>query len=195
MDIDYYCALTSPWSYLGHARLGKIAADAGATIRIMPVNALTVFDRTGGLPLPKRSPERQAYRMQEIKRWPARLGIPLNPQPAFFPTDETQAALIVIAARESGKDAFGLAGRFMRAVWAEERNIADTATIAAIVGEAGLDHGALARKAEEIDAAAIRDQHGEQAVAEGVFGVPSYKIGDQLFWGQDRLSFVEDALS
>lgn len=195
MDIDYYCALTSPWSYLGHERLGKMAADAGAVIRIHPVNALEVFGQTGGLPLPKRSPQRQAYRLQELPRWRDRHGVALNVHPSFFPADETEAAHLVIAARESGADAFGLAGRFMRAVWAEERNIADSATIAAIIGEAGLSHADLARTAEEIDAAGIRNREGEAAIERGVFGFPTYVIGDDIFWGQDRLDFVEERLA
>jgi len=194
MDIQYYCALSSPWSYLGHARLGEIAAEHRAVIRIHPVNALAIFDRTGGLPLPKRSPERQAYRLQELERWRTRLGVPLNIHPAHFPADETEAALLVVAARERGADAFGLAGRFMRAVWAEERNIGDSATVAAIIAEAGLSHAELASKAEEIDAAAIRDKEGQEAISRGVFGVPSYLIGQDLFWGQDRLEFVADRL-
>jgi 2-hydroxychromene-2-carboxylate isomerase len=194
LNIDYYCALTSPWSYMGHGRLADMAAEAGAVIRIHPVNALEVFDQTGGLPLPKRSPQRQAYRLQELPRWRDRHGIQLNIHPSYFPADETAAALLVIAARESGGDAFGLAGRFMRAVWAEDRNIADTATIAEIVGEAGLSHTELSRTAEEIDAAAIRNQEAEEAIAQGVFGFPTYVVGDDMFWGQDRLDFVRERL-
>lgn len=180
---------------MGHDRLAKMAADAGAVIRMHPVNALEVFDQTGGLPLPKRSPERQAYRLQELPRWRDRHGIPLNIHPSHFPADETEAAVLVVAARESGADAFGLAGRFMRAVWAEDRNIADSATIAAIIGEAGLSHADLARTAEEIDAAAIRRTEAEEAIERGVFGFPTYVIGDDMFWGQDRLDFVQERLA
>ncbi|WP_416898188.1 MAG: 2-hydroxychromene-2-carboxylate isomerase [Minwuia sp.] len=195
MTVDYYCALSSPWSYLGHERLGKIAAARKLAIRIHPVNALAIFDRTGGLPLPKRSPERQAYRLQELERWRKRLGVALNLKPAHFPADETEAARLVVASREAGRDAFGLAGRFMRAVWAEERNIADPGTIGAIVAEAGQDHAELVKTADSIDALALRDRDGEAAIARGVFGVPTYVVGDQLFWGQDRLEFVEEVLS
>lgn len=195
MTIDYYCALTSPWSYMGHARLGEIAAGKGATINIHPVNALAIFDRTGGLPLPKRSPERQAYRLQELHRWRSRLGVALNIHPAHFPADETDAAILVVAARETGADAFDLAGRFMRAVWAEDRNIGDSATVAAIVGEAGLNYAELTGAAENLDAAGLRDQEGQDAIAKGIFGVPSYLIGEDLFWGQDRIEFVADRLA
>lgn len=179
---------------MGHQRLYDMAAEAGAVIRIHPVNALEVFDQTGGLPLPKRSPQRQAYRLQELPRWRDRHGIALNIHPSYFPADETAAAVLVVAARETGADAFGLAGRFMRAVWAEERNIADSATIAEIIGEAGLSHADLSRAAEETGAAAIRQKEAEAAIEKGVFGFPTYVIGDDMFWGQDRLDFVQERL-
>jgi 2-hydroxychromene-2-carboxylate isomerase len=194
MNIDYYCALTSPWSYMGHARLAQMAAAAGATISIHPVNALEVFDQTGGLPLPKRSPERQAYRLQELPRWRDRLALPLNIHPAYFPADETEAACLVVAARETGADAFGLAERFMRAVWTEDRNIGDSATVAAILGEAGLDHAELSAIAGDMDAAGIRLKEGKEAISRGIFGFPTYVIGDDMFWGQDRLEFVAERL-
>lgn len=195
MQIDYYCALSSPWSYLGHERLERMAAEAGCAVAIHPVNALAMFEKTGGLPLPKRSPERQAYRLLELQRWRERLSVPLNLHPKHFPVDETRAAELVIAARENGEDAFGLAGRFMRAVWAEERDISNPDMIAQIVSEAGLDLKGLSDTSSGIDAASIRAQDTERAIARGVFGVPAYSLGDELFWGQDRLDFVGERIS
>lgn len=195
MRIDYYCALVSPWSYLGHRRLREIAARHGAEIIIHPVNVLAVFERTGGLPLPKRSPQRQAYRMQELRRWRERLGVPLNLEPAHFPADETRAAEMVLAARAEGLDAMELADRFMRACWAEERDIGLSRTIAEIIGEAGMDGAALERAASRYDVNAIRAAETDDAVARGVFGAPTYIIGEEIFWGQDRLDFVEAALA
>lgn len=194
MRVDYYCALTSPWTYLGHARLREIAARHGAEVTIHPVNVLAIFERTGGLPLPKRAPERQAYRLKELGRWRERLGVELNLKPAHFPADETRAAETVIAARAEGLDAMDLAGRFMRAVWAEERDIGLARTIREVVAEAGMDPGALERAAGRYDANAIRAAETDQAVARGVFGAPTYVVGDEIFWGQDRLDFVDAAL-
>ena len=195
MRVDYYCALISPWTYLGHERLRALAASHGADIVIHPVNVLAVFEQTGGLPLPKRAPQRQAYRMQELRRWRERLGVDLNLEPAHFPADETRAAELVIAARADGLDAVDLAGRFMRAVWAEERDISLSRTIGEIVAEAGMDLSALERAAKRYDANAIRAAETDEAIARGVFGAPTYVIGEELFWGQDRLDFVETALA
>lgn len=192
--VDVYIVLASPWSWLAHARLVAMTGAAGAHLNVYTVNAGIVFPRTGGLPLARRSPERQAYRMQELKRWGTRLGVPLVLEPAFFPVDDTEAAQMVIAVRETGGDAFGLAGRFLRAVWEEERNIADPATIDAILSEGGLDPAAVRADAARIDAAAIRASDSEAAIARGVFGFPTVAIGDDLFWGQDRLDFVAERL-
>ena len=192
--IDYYFSLVSPWSYLGSGRLAEIAQRHRAEVRVMPMNLGEVFPRTGGLPLPKRSPERQAYRLAELKRWSAHLGVPINLQPAYFPAPEITAACMVIAAGEGGGQPLALAQAFGRAVWEQERNIADVGTCEAIAEETG--HHAVDLLAKALDPA-VRQRYTEQteaAVARGVFGAPSYIYNDELFWGQDRLDFLDRAL-
>lgn len=190
--VDYYLSLNSPWTYLGHDRFMAMARAAGATVRLWPVDFSLIFPRTGGLPVPKRSPERQAYRLMELERWRAWLGVPLNLHPAHWPADDRIATGMVMAARDRGEDAARLAGAYLRAVWAGERDIGDEHTIIAIAGEQELDGGALRALAEE--KVAGRDQDSQEAIARGVFGAPSYVIGDEVFWGQDRLDFVQRAL-
>ncbi|MDF1722457.1 MAG: 2-hydroxychromene-2-carboxylate isomerase [Minwuia sp.] len=193
-QVDYFGALGSPWTYLGHERLTAMASMAGAKIRFCPINLLPVFDQTGGLPLPKRAPARRAYRMQELKRWRAKLERPLTLEPKFFPANETEAALLTITARETGGDDLVLAGGFMRAVWAEDRDISDAATIDAIIAEAGMDAADLRARMADVDPAAIRGRETAEALERGVFGAPTYHFGDEMFWGQDRLDFVERKL-
>jgi len=190
--VDYYLSLNSPWTYLGHERFMAIAAKAGAAVRLWPVDFSVIFPSTGGLPVGKRSPQRQAYRLQELARWRDFLGVPLNLHPAHWPADDGVATGLVMAARDDGLDAARLAGAFMRAVWAEERDIGDEATALAIAAEQGVDGAPLlARVADRL---AQRDRDSRDAIEKGVFGAPSYVIGDQIFWGQDRLDFVERAL-
>src|SRR4028118_2293963 len=105
--IDYYASLNSPWTHLGAARIEALAAKHGAALRIWPVDFGTVFAGSGGLPLPKRSPQRQAYRMQELARWRDQLGIPITLQPRFFPANELPAACCAIALRETPGGAAG----------------------------------------------------------------------------------------
>lgn len=195
--IDYYASLNSPWAYLGSARIEAMAARHGATLRIWPVDFSVIFPASGGLPLPKRSPQRQAYRMAELARWRDHLGVPLTLRPAAFPFAEPLAAQAVIALREGGDDAgaIRLAHRVMRAVWAEDLDPGLPGTLATLITECGLDAGPLLALAAEPRWAERRRADSEAALAHGVFGAPSYVIGTQIFWGQDRLEFVDRALA
>ena len=193
--VDYYHFLISPYAYLGSGRFTEIAARHGATVNVHPIAAAKVFPVSGGLPLAKRAPQRQAYRLVELARWRDHLGLPLNLQPRFFPADETQAALMVVAARRKGQDALAFSNAVLRAVWTEERDIADPDTLAAIAGEAGFDAIALTAAAADPAVAAECEAGTDAAIAAGVFGSPTYVIDGELFWGQDRLEFVDRALA
>jgi 2-hydroxychromene-2-carboxylate isomerase len=193
--IDYYYALISPWTYLGGPRLEEIARRHGAAIAYKPVALGKVFPVSGGLPLAKRAPQRQAYRLVELARWRDFLGVPLNLKPRFFPADETLAAGMVIAARRQGLDCGRLSNAILRGVWAEERDIADAATLKAIAAENALDGDALMAAAADPAVTAEYEANTQEAIDRGVFGAPSYVYKDELFWGQDRLDFLDRALA
>lgn len=194
-SIDYYFALNSPWSFMGSSRLAKIAAAKKARVNTHPVKLGAVFEKTGGLPLPKRSPERQAYRLMELERWSTFLGIPLVIKPANFPYDETEAARLVMAAQKSGQDALKLSTEIGRALWERNENPAEPAILDAAAKRAGLDADALRKSLSADEAGKIWTQNTEAAISRNVFGAPSYVIGKNVFWGQDRLDFVERTLA
>jgi len=190
--VDYYLSLNSPWSYMGHRRFAELAERHGLEVRIHPVDFTgVVFPSTGGLPVGKRSPQRQAYRLVELERWRTHLDIALNIHPRFWPADEALAAQLVLAARGSGSGTVTLAGALMRGVWAEERNIADRDTLVAVAGECGLDGESLIAAADVAEMTDLRASESRVAVERGVFGAPTYIYDDQLFWGQDRLELLE----
>ncbi|NKC33638.1 2-hydroxychromene-2-carboxylate isomerase [Falsiroseomonas selenitidurans] len=198
MHIDYYLSLNSPWTHLGAARIEALAARHGASIRPIPCDfGGTVFPASGGLPLPRRSPQRQAYRMQELRRWREALGLPIVLTPKHFPHDENRGAACVIAARETEGDApaLALAHAILKALWEAEANPADPATLAALIAGCGLDAKALLALAEDPRWLAQRQADSQAALERGVFGAPSYVIGEEIFWGQDRLDFVERRLA
>jgi len=193
--VRYFLTPSSPWTYMGHDRFVAMARRHGAQILLRPADLGRVLPLSGGLPLPKRAPQRQAYRLHELARWRDQLGVPLNIHPKHFPVPSDDASRLIIAADLAlGTDAaLALAGALMRAVWAEDRDISDAATRAAIVGEQGLDAAAI-----DAQATAARDAYEantEEAIAAQVFGMPWYLVGDEPFWGQDRLEFVERALA
>jgi 2-hydroxychromene-2-carboxylate isomerase len=195
--VDYYFSPISPWTYLGHARFADMAQRHGASVKVKPVDFGKVFPVSGGLPLPKRAPQRQAYRLVELKRFRDHLKLPLNLQPKFFPAPADLAAQFIIAAGRAGGSAAAmrLAGAILRACWAEERNIADAETLAAICKEQGMDAAALAAAAQSDAVKAEFEGNTQEAIARNVFGAPSYVIDGEIFWGQDRLEFVERALA
>jgi 2-hydroxychromene-2-carboxylate isomerase len=196
VTIDYYLSLNSPWTYMGSAPFAEIAKRNGATVNVKPAKFGPIFEKTGGLPLPKRSPERQAYRLMELKRWREVRNIPLTVQPKYFPSDDAQATRLVIAAKLAGKDAHRLSLELGRALWEREESLADAAAMAAAATRAGLDAAALrANGPADAELDKLYDRYTQEALAAGVFGAPSYVLpSGEIFWGQDRLELLERAL-
>ncbi len=194
--IDYYISLNSPWTYLGSQKFRDIAAAHGAQVRVKPTKFGDVFAATGGLPLPKRAPERQAYRMMELRRWREYLGVPIVLEPEFFPSNETAGARLVIAAAQAGHDALSVSIEIGRELWERDHDIGEDAALKTAVTRAGVDYDALT--ATMPDDAALDDvwsSNTQEAIARGVFGAPSYVMENgEIFWGQDRLDFLERAL-
>lgn len=193
---QYFFATHSPWTYLGHERFVAMARQHGVQVEVRPVDLGKVFGLSGGLPLAKRAPQRQAYRLVELARWSEFLGIPLNVQPKFFPVSPELSNRMVIAARLThGVDvALALAFAVMRGLWAEDKNIGDEETLVQIAGSCGLDGKALIKSAETASVQAEYDRNTEDATAASVFGSPWYVLDGESFWGQDRLDFLERAM-
>lgn len=195
-SIDYYFSTISPYAYLAGGRLEEIADKHGATITYKPLDLTQLFGRSGGTALPERPECRKAYRLQELTRWSDHLGLPLNLKPAFWPANSAPSSYAIIAAQEAGGgDLAGLVQGLLRAIWAEERDIADDATIRDVLGAHGFDP-ALADKGLFIGAETY-GRNLEQAAEAGVFGSPFYIVceTDQRFWGQDRLDFLDRHLA
>jgi 2-hydroxychromene-2-carboxylate isomerase len=193
-QIDYFFAPMSPFCYLAGDRLEAIAARHGATIRYIPINAPALFPRTGGQVLAERHDSRKAYRLQELRRTAAKRGVRLDLQPFFFPVNPAPASYAIIAAAKvGGGDLGGLVQAFPRAVWAEGRDIADDETVRDLL----VKYGFAANIADRfmLEAAETYMANLEEAVARGVFGVPFYIVGDERFWGQDRLDDLDLHLS
>jgi len=195
--IDYYFTTVSPWSYLGHARFAQLLAKYGAIAKVKPVDYGRIFPVSGGLPLKQRAPQRQAYRLVDLARWRDALGVPITLEPKFFPAPPEAASLLIIATDHAHGTpaAMDMALALFRACWVEDRNVADTETLRAIASGAGRDPDQLM----SVDAvAAAKTKYAaytQEAIDRGVFGAPSYVIEGQIFWGQDRLDFVERALA
>ena len=194
--IDYYLVPQSPWTYLGHDRFTAIARAADARIPVLPVDLGKVFAVSGGLPLGQRAPQRQAYRLVELKRFSEHHELQMTLRPKFFPVAADAAARLIIAAdlHDGTEAAMAVTGALLRAVWVEERNIADEAELAALLAQLQLP----ARLLDDAQSPAVHERYAantQRAIDGGVFGAPSFVIDGEMFWGQDRLDFVERRLS
>lgn len=185
--IDYFFSTISPFTYLAGTRLEEIARAAGATIAYKPVDIMALFARTGGTPPGERHPNRMAYRMQELKRAAAKTGLPMNFQPAHFPTNPAPSSYALIAAQaEGGGDVGALAHGLLRACWAEEKDISQDEVIKACLEAAGFDPGLADRGL--LAGAETYGRNLDEAVEKGAFGSPFYITDDDArFWGHDRL--------
>jgi carboxymethylenebutenolidase len=193
-NIDYFFSHASPWTYLGSERLHTIATAANASITYRPVSFAKVFAVSGGLPVGERAQQRQNYRLVELARWRDHLGVALILEPKYFPVADQAASQLVIAAERQGLDTGRLSNAILRAVWAQERNIADDATLAAIATEQGMDGAALLDVSKQPEIAQVFDTYTSEAIERDVFGAPSYIVDGTIFWGQDRLDFLARAL-
>jgi carboxymethylenebutenolidase len=194
--VDYYLVPNSPWTYLGHRRFWDIARRHGAAIRVRPMDlAERIFPISGGLPLAKRAPQRQAYRLVELRRFSEYLKVPIELKPKFFPVSADAASRLIVAVElnDGTEAAMRLTDAVLRGVWLDERNIADEATLASLLAESGLPARRLADSHRQ-DVAERYDAHTRAAIDAGVFGAPSYVIDGEIFWGQDRLDFVQRRL-
>lgn len=193
--IDYFYTHISPWAYLGHEAFRDIASRHGATIRPRPVDLSGVFEASGGLPLGKRHPARQAYRFIEMQRWKDKRAIPLTFKPAFFPTPPGLSDCCTIALAEKGGPALDFTAAAFKAVWAEDRNVADETVLAEILTGFGQDADSVLEAAKSAEIAEKYKQNQTDAIDLGVVGSPCYVLNGEPFWGQDRLDLLDDALA
>lgn len=190
--IDYYHFLISPWSYLAIKQFNQLREKHDLVVNYKPIDVMQTFDNMGGLPPGKRHPSRQRFRMDELKRWARYLDVPMNLTPAHFPANQALAAQMVFAAdgAAGNTQAADFSDAVLTACWAEEKDIADEATLVSIAGACGLDGKSLLETAKQDVFAKQLNVTTEEAHSKDVFGSPTYAIDGELFWGQDRIDFL-----
>ncbi|GHA51879.1 2-hydroxychromene-2-carboxylate isomerase [Amylibacter ulvae] len=192
--IDYFTFTLSPFAYLAGDGLEQVAKKHGATITYKPMALMSVFEQTGGTPPAQRHESRKNYRMQELMRVSKKLDMKMNFQPAHWPTNPAPSCYAIIAAQEAGGgDVGGLVQSLLRACWAEEKDISQDDVVRACLSANGFDEGLA--DSGMLTGATIFESNTEEAVQRGVFGAPTYLVDDQVFWGQDRLSYLDDYLA
>ena len=192
--IDYFMSPSSPWTYLGSKLFTKLAAENKRLVNVYPVNFGKIFPVSGGLPLPKRAAQRQAYRLLELHRWKSRRKSAMKVEPTNFPSTAAIPSLAIIAARELGHDALKFSNLILAALWEEDLNIDDPKIIGLLCERSNLNQQAILDYAYSNAAEEKYEQFTNFAIEKSVFGAPSYIVDGELFWGQDRLDFVSEKL-
>jgi 2-hydroxychromene-2-carboxylate isomerase len=193
-QVDYYFSFQSPWAYIGHGPFREVVSAYDLKVNLKPVVLVDLFSETGGLPLMKRHPVRQRYRMVELQRWRDKRGLKFHLQPKNWPFNARLADGVVIAAVEAGLDPDKYLHRAFAAVWENQLNMADPETIAKVADEAGLPGRKLVERSGSEEISAVYESNGQDAIAADVFGSPVYVLDGEVFWGQDRIELLADAL-
>ncbi len=193
-QVDYYFSLQSPWAYIGHKSFCEVASTYSLKVNHKPVVLVDLFSETGGLPLMKRHPVRQRYRLVELQRWRDKRGLNFHLQPSHWPFNARLADGVVIAAIEAGLDPDPFLRRAYAAVWEDQLNLADPATLVKLLDESGLPGKQLTERSASEEISAVYEQNRQDALAADVFGSPAYVLDGEVFWGQDRIELLADAL-
>ncbi len=192
--VEYYFDFGSPAAYLASTQLPALASDTGASVLWRPMLLGGVFVATGNAS-PASVPAKGKYIFRDFARFAGRYGVPLKTNP-FFPINTLTLMRIAVGLQMRQDPRFmDYCNAMFRAIWVEAQNMNDPATVASVLQAAGFDASALLALASE---QAVKDQlkaATEEAVARGVFGAPTFFVAEQMFWGQDRLDFVREALT
>ena len=193
-QVDYYFSFQSPWAYIGHQAFQEVAKTHGLKVNYKPVVLVDLFSETGGLPLMKRHPVRQRYRMVELQRWRDKRGLTFQFQPENWPFNARLADGVVIAAIEAGLDPEPFMRRAFAAVWEDQLKMTDPAILIKLADESGLPGKQLVERSGSEEISAAYETNRQDALAADVFGSPVYVFDGEVFWGQDRIELLADAL-
>ncbi len=190
--VYYFHSLSSPWAYLGWPKFKALIEKHDLNVIVRPTRVRT---ENGGILLRSRPQARQDYHEVELDRWRKRLNMPLVLRPKHYPTQNEFCARMVIAADKLGWDALALSHAFLHALWSEELDVKDAAVRVAVANKLGMDGSKLLAMQDTPDMMAAWKASEDEAAKRGIFGTPTWVYQDILYWGQDRLDFLDEALS
>lgn len=194
-EIDYYYTSTSPFTWFGHKAFCSVAEKHGAKINYKPVNLMEVWKTSGAVPPPQRPPMRQRYRLLELQRIAHFRGLTVIPQPDSFPANPERADLCCIVLSQRGDDPGGFLFSVGEALWSQDRQIADEAVLAELLTKEGFDGEAVVATSKDAEFTEIRNSNSQDAIGLDVIGAPSYVYDSEVFWGQDRVDYLDTMIS
>jgi 2-hydroxychromene-2-carboxylate isomerase len=193
-SIEFYFTVISSYSYLAAPRLAEVVKRTGSSIIFKPIDIMKVFEASGTTPPAKQPDARRTYREVDLNRVARAHSMSINLKPAFWPAPQELASGLIIAAQEAGADPMPLTQAILGAVWAEDKNIADESTLLDIAKLCGFNSNDLLAEAKTKNIKSTFDANTAEATKKSIFGSPSFIVNGELYWGQDRLDYLEAAL-
>ncbi|HEY8208304.1 MAG TPA: 2-hydroxychromene-2-carboxylate isomerase [Myxococcaceae bacterium] len=191
--LEFFFDLLSPYSYLASTQVEAVCARAGAALAWRPFLLGAVFKATENAS-PLNNPHKAAYLLTDLARWAGHYGLPPFTVPAEFPFRVVDADRLVLVAGEQGK-AGAFARAAFRAIWTEGKDLGMPEALVEVLRSVEIDPGTAMDRAGSIDIKEALKKNGEEAVARGAFGAPTFFVGEEMFVGNDRLPFVERELA
>lgn len=188
--VEFFFDLSSPYSYLAATQLPELCRHAGAQLIYRPMVLYAVFQASGNT-LPARVPHKARWMGQDLERWARHYNIPFR-WSSHFPVNAIKAMRLVLV---DDAKAQAVTDAAFAAMWAHDRNLAEVPELRAVATAAGLDPDAALQAIEDPAIKARLHANTDEAIARGSFGAPTIFVGEQLFWGNDRLDFVKAALT
>jgi 2-hydroxychromene-2-carboxylate isomerase len=193
--IDYYFSIMSTWAFVGHDAFHAMTRRHGCQIRYVPICLPDLLAESGAPSLAGRSDARRGYRLLELQRWRQKRGLTFDLHPKHFPSDPRLADGLILAALAAGYDPETFIGLAYDARWRRQGDMAAPASILAVADAAGLPGAVLLDKARSEEITQSYARNTRDALAAGVFGSPTYVLQGELFWGQDRIEMLDEALA
>jgi 2-hydroxychromene-2-carboxylate isomerase len=190
--VIYFHSLSSPWAYMGWPKFRALIEKHDLEVIVRPTR---IVPPNGGIPLRTRPDARQRYHEIELDRWRKRLNMPLVLRPRHYPTNNEFCARMVIAADRLGWNALALSHGLLHALWSEEQNVKAAAARIAVADKLGMDGRRLLELQDTPEIVAAWKASEREAAERGVFGTPTWVYRDVLYWGQDRLDFLDEDLA
>jgi hypothetical protein len=192
--IDFYFSFISLYTYIGFKAFEDLVKKYDLEVTYKPIDLHAIFSVSGGLPVTKRPPQRQAYRFVEMQRWVITRNIPLVLKPKHHPSDPVIGHRMLIAAMAKNLDVHEFIGNSLKILWVDDLDITDSKVMVDIANKSGLDGEQLLKDSVSPEIDAEVNRLTEEAVQRQVFGTPLFFYRDEPFWGQDRLELLEDAI-
>ncbi len=192
--IDFYFSFVSLWTYIGYEAFQAMVERHDIEVHYKPIDLHAIFSLSGGLPVSRRPPQRQAYRFVEMKRWRDLRGIPLVLKPKFHPSDPELGHRMLLVALAEGADVREFVRHALRVLWVDDQNVADPEVMRAVADRSGLDGRHLMARADDPAIRAEVERLTREAAERQVFGTPFFFYENEPFWGQDRLDLLEAAI-